>query len=133
MRIVLDTSVLWDKPALERLRKEPGDIVLPAVAFTERARQFVRQGRPVAELWRQLAEGGFEVEAFGAEHGLRHAARLDDAAWARLARDALIAGHVGPGDVLWTKNPKDFLAVGLPREQVVGVGPSHETFDAPQL
>jgi predicted nucleic acid-binding protein len=122
MRIVLDTGILWDKPALERLRQESGPIVLPAVAFTERARQFVRQGRSVEELWRQLEEGGFEVEPFAAENGLRYAARLDDARWGRLARDALIAGHVGPDDVLWTQNPKDFLALGLPSDQVVGVG-----------
>lgn len=118
-RIVLDTGVLWAPDALERLVAQPADAILPAVAFTERARQILQAGRRVQELWDLLHRADIEVEVFRAEHGLRVAARLDDVAWRRHARDALIAGHVGPEDVLWTRNPRDFLAVGLRPEQIV--------------
>jgi predicted nucleic acid-binding protein len=121
MRVVLDTSVLWDLDALDRVGQEPGRPVLPAVAFTERARQLAAAGRSVEELWRLVADLGADVEPFSEVHGLRIAARLDDGTWRRHARDALIAGHVEDDDVLWTKNPRDFLAVGLRKDQVVAV------------
>jgi predicted nucleic acid-binding protein len=121
-RIVLDTSALWSKDSLQRLQAaEEEDGILPAVAFTERARQIVDAGRSVQELWDVIARSRIMVESFRPEHGLRFAASLDDVTWRRHARDAMIAGHVGPDDVLWTKNPKDFLAVGLRADQVVAV------------
>lgn len=120
-RTILDTGVLWNPEAMDRARRMDGVVVLPAVAFTERARQIAQAGRTVDELWRLVRSAGLLVESFRIEHGLMLAARLDDVTWRRHARDALIAGHVGPGDVLWTTNPRDFAAVGLPSEQVLAV------------
>ncbi|MCA1819671.1 MAG: hypothetical protein ABR562_04720 [Thermoplasmatota archaeon] len=120
-RIIVDTSVLWDMDALARLEPLGRKAILPAVAFTERARQLHRVGRPVGELWDIVAWAGLEVEPFMPQHGLRIAARLDDLAWRRHARDAFIAGHAEDEDVLWTKTPRDFLAMGLRKEQVLAV------------
>lgn len=120
LRVILDTSVLWDRDVLAKARPAGWETILPAIAFTERARQVQEAGREAAELWTLLKSNEIIVEDFRVEHGMRIAARLDKATWDRHARDALIAGHVGPDDVLWTKNPKDFLKVGLTKEQIVG-------------
>ena len=120
MRVILDTNVLWHPEVLGKA-KETALPVLPAVAFAERARQMLQAGRTVEELWILLRGAEVDVEPFLPDHGLRIAAHLDDLTWRRHARDAFIAGHVGPDDVLWTKNPKDFLAVGLRKEQIVAV------------
>ena len=121
MRLVVDTNVLWDRIALPALAAQKRPAILPAVAFIERARQLLQAGRTVDELWQLARDFGMEIEPLLPEHGLRMAARLDDATWRRHARDAMIASHVGPDDVLWTKNPKDFLAVGLRPDQIVAV------------
>ncbi len=119
-RIVLDTSILWDPAVTRRAGLGQGSAILPSIALTERARQVIAAGRDVAELWAVLRANKIVVEDFGIEHGMRRAAKLPQSVWDRHARDALIAGHVGPDDVLWTKNPKDFLKVGLAKEQIVG-------------
>lgn len=118
-RVVLDTNALFDRAALASLRDHLGDIVLPAVAFAERARQLRRQGRDVDELWGILERGRIRVESFGPDEALsRPLHAIPDAAWGRLARDAFIAGHVGDADVLWTRDVEDFVAVGLPRARI---------------
>lgn len=122
MRIVLDTSILWNPGALSRLAHEAGDHVVPAVAYAERARQYAQSGRSIRQLDDTLEGFYLRVEPFTREFALRFVPRLtDDVEWKRLDRDAMIAGHVGPADVLWTGNPKDFLAVGLREDQVVAV------------
>lgn len=122
MRIVVDTSILWKPGALSRLAHEAGDHVVPAVAYAERARQYAQTGRSIGQLDETLASFDLSVEAFTREFALRFVPRLtDDEDWKRLDRDAMIAGHVGPADVLWTANVKDFLAVGLREDQVVAV------------
>ncbi len=121
MRVILDTSVLWDSKAVLSLKLTKAQAVLPAIAFTERARQLREAGRGVSELWRLLDANEVVVEDFTAEMGLLVAANLPDKVWAKHSRDALIAGHVGADDVLWTKNPRDFLLIGLHKEQVVAV------------
>ncbi len=119
MRIILDTNVLFHRRACQLLANKPDDLVLPAVAFAERVRQVQRRGGTVEELWRTLAKAGIEVESFGVEEALlRPWKHLDDRSWLRLARDAMIAGHVGPGDMLWTSDVDDFVAVGVARGQI---------------
>jgi hypothetical protein len=41
---VLDTGVLFRAEALERLARLPSDVIVPAVVFTERARQLAKRG-----------------------------------------------------------------------------------------
>lgn len=122
MRIVLDTGVLWRPAAIRDLATSPHEIVLPAVAFAERLRQLAGQGRPPGPFEALIARMGITVEPFGKTEARRFVPRLtDDDRWRRLARDAMIAGHVGPDDVLWTTNPKDFHALGVPGEHLVEV------------
>ncbi|HEX2021368.1 MAG TPA: hypothetical protein VHH36_01540 [Candidatus Thermoplasmatota archaeon] len=116
MRLVLDTSAFYYARALRRVPR--GDrVIVPAVAFAERARQLKRDGRASpAAFHGSLADRGWKVEAFREEHALRaaHLAPVDDARWQDLARDVLVAAHVRPDDVLLTANVGDFLALGLP-------------------
>lgn len=119
MRVVLDTSAFYQKDAFRQLARVPNLIVLPVIAFAERVRQLERDGRDARLFVQRLAEFRILIEPLGAEAATRYTSRLhDDARWRRLARDALIAGHVQDEDVLWTMNPKDFLAVGLPSGRI---------------
>ncbi|SRR5581483_2332062 len=119
MAVVIDTNVLWHPEVLDLLEDE--DVVVPALVFLERSRQLRQRGRDPDDLLRNLERLGWRVEPFDVEHAYRSALRapLDDKAWIKLARDAIIAGHVGPGDVLWTFNAKDFRALGVAKERVV--------------
>lgn len=120
MRVVLDTGAFFWPEALRRLSAGPEDVIVPAVVFTERCRQLTRDGRRLEEFFDLLAALQFEVEPFDKAEGLRFAIYVkDDRAWTRLARDALIAGHVREDDRLWTANARDFLTVGVPPEQIV--------------
>lgn len=120
MVVVVDTNILWDTAALARLRDCAQPAVLPAVALAERARQLLIQGRALDELWGTLHQAGIDVVPMMRDQAIRCGElRVPDNLWSRHARDAMIAGHVGPDDVLWTKNPKDFLAVGLPPERIL--------------
>jgi predicted nucleic acid-binding protein len=122
MAIVIDTNVLWHPEVLDLLEDE--DVVVPSLVVLERCRQLRARGRDPVELLRNLDRLGWRVEPHDAEHALRSAllAPLDDKAWLKLARDAIIAGHVGPADVLWTFNAKDFRALGMAKERVVDLG-----------
>ncbi|MEA3199651.1 MAG: hypothetical protein QOE90_1079 [Thermoplasmata archaeon] len=122
MAVVLDTNVLWHPEALDLLEDE--DVIVPALVVLERCRQLRQRGADPAELLHAFERLGWRIEPYDAEHALRSAlqAPLDDKAWLKLARDAIIAGHVGPADVLWTYNAKDFAALGLPREKIVDLG-----------
>lgn len=93
-RLVLDTGALWDVASLRALvRAERGQLILPAVAYTERARQLHRDGRDARSLDRLVEDLRIVLESFTAAHGLAVAAKIkDDARWQRMARDAFIAG-----------------------------------------
>lgn len=122
MRIILDTSALFYPRALEAL--DPAiPVVVPPVVFLERSRQLAREGRmEPAAFARLLRDSGWVVEPFGLEEALRApTGRLAEPQWRRLARDAMIAGHVRPRDQVWTSNPRDFEALGLSRDQIVDV------------
>lgn len=122
VRIVLDTGVFFRPAALRRLAEAPNLVVVPAMAFAERARQLAKRGVPADDLLRLLDRLAFAVEPFGPEEAARYApALVDDGRWRSLARDAMIAGHLRAGDVLWTTDPKDFLDLGVPASQVVAV------------
>lgn len=102
----------------------PHEVVVPTVVFTERARHLAKNGVRPPELLSQLQANRFELEAYGIEEARRFAPRVhDDEAWDRLARDAMIAGHVRSEDVLWTTNPSDFRTLGLDEERIVVVPP----------
>lgn len=119
-RVVLDTGALWS-PSFIREAAKSGEtgIILLAVAYTERARQMHRDGQDIRDLERLIKELGIEVEDFGRAEGLRRAAGVvDDRVWERVARDAMIAGHVGPGDILLTTNAEDFLELDVPAAQI---------------
>lgn len=124
VRIVLDTGVFYRPDALESLASLPHDVAVPAVAFTERARQLAKRGIGPDEFADRLAANEFSIEPYGREQAQRLAPAIHDGgAWRRLARDAMIAGHVrlSQGDVLWTTNPEDFLEVGLDEKHVMSV------------
>ena len=122
VRIVLDTGVFFRPAALRALAQAPHRVVVPAVAFAERARQVGKRGVAPEALLDLLDRLDFRVEPFGVEEAQRYAPSLgDDGRWRALARDAMIAGHLGPRDVLWTTDPKAFLELGVPAEQVVAV------------
>lgn len=120
MRIVLDTGALWKRETFLRLLNDRREAVLPAAAYAERVRQLLRDGRAAAELDALLDGARIRVEPMGREEATAFVHRLlDDAAWRRRSFDALIAGHVGPGDELWTTNARDFALLGVPREKIV--------------
>lgn len=120
MRIVLDTGVFFRPSALAETLATRRPVVLPTLVVAERRRQLIRDARNLASLERAVNESGYWIESFGLDEALRMPA-LTDATWARHARDAMIAAHVREGDVLWTTNPRDFLALGMRPEQVRGV------------
>lgn len=122
VRLVIDTGVFFRRTALQELLGVSVPVILPATAYMERGRQLSARGVPQKK-WDQVIEYyGFVVEPFDRQEAVRYAVEIhDDRRWHRLYRDAMIAGHVGPQDVLWTTNPKDFIAVGLDPDQVVGV------------
>lgn len=119
MRIVVDTNVFWHLEALAELQTRVEDVVVPAVVFAERCRQRFRdRGLAPGSFRRFLDAVDFQVEPMAPDQAVRFSHRIADARWPRLSRDALIAGHVGPDDVLWTANGRDFIEVGLEASQI---------------
>lgn len=125
MRVILDTSALFYPAAMRRLRdeREIEAVVLPTVVLLERARQLQALGRDGLSDMLRLAEAGeWKVEDYGRVEVVRTISRAPaGAAWRRLARDAMIAGHVGADDALWTANAADFRALGLGAGQLLDV------------
>ena len=122
MRIIVDTGVLWHKDAVEALVESGEALILPAVVFMERAGQVARHGWDTAVFADRLRDTGFEIEPFGEAEAVRFAVHIGEAdRWKRLSRDAMIAGHVRPGDRLWTTNAKDFLEIGVHPAQLMVV------------
>lgn len=122
LRILLDTSVFFKPAAMAELRSRHEDVVLPAVAFAERARQLRRDGRALDVFLEGLQANHIMVEPFGHDEALRRAQFVtDDSMWKRHSRDALIAGHVKDDDQLWTANPRDFIEVGVPSRQIMDI------------
>lgn len=121
MRVILDTGVFFHPEALGMMEYFLADIVVPAIVFTERARQIARDGGDVARFERLLADIGATIEPFSHNEGKQHATSISNEHWARLARDAMIAGHVRAGDCLFTTNPRDFLDLGVPQEQIIEI------------
>jgi hypothetical protein len=119
LRIVIDIGVFFRREIWLELAEFDDDIVLPAVAFTERARQLSRQGINPRDFQIMLHMFDIEIEPFRAQEGLLRAVTADDDWWKLNARDALIGGHVGPSDMLWTTNPKDFIKLGINPNQIV--------------
>jgi predicted nucleic acid-binding protein len=122
LTVVLDTGVFFVPEALERLAELPHDVIVPAVVFTERARQLSRQGVGV-DGWLDAVEvNAFEIEAYGVDQARRWAPEIhDDEEWRRLARDAMIAGHLGEDRVLWTTNLADFQEIGLSDDRIAAI------------
>lgn len=125
MRAILDTGVFYHPAALRTLHSLGIDAVVPAVAFTERVRQLERDGTGTADRFLEsLDKLGFRVEPYGVPQSRRYAVHIkDDAKWRRLARDAMIAGHLEDGDVLWTANPDDFRELGVAKDRLHVVRP----------
>lgn len=122
VRIILDTGVFFRPERLVELSTRPEDVIVPVVALAERVRQLARDGRDVDAFLRALDATEIYAEPLLADAACAFVARIrDDTVWRRHSRDALIAAHVRPGDELWTTNPRDFLALGLPRASIVPV------------
>lgn len=122
VRYIIDTGVFYNPYALEQIAATRLDIIVPVTVYMERVRQLRRNRLDPRRFIRYLKANEFDVEDFSRHHAERFAVRIhDDKIWRRLYRDAMIAGHVGKDDVLWTTNPKDFRAVGLEADQVAGV------------
>lgn len=123
-RVVLDTSALYYPQALALLETQPRPVIVPTIVLLERARQLRASGR---DGWSDVvvlaSAAGWDIEAFDAAHARRTArlAPLDPRIWRTINRDAMIAGHVGDDDAIWTANPRDFLHLGLKEQQVVDV------------
>lgn len=121
-RIVIDTGVLWVPRALSILGQLADDIVLPAVAYAERARQYREVGRSLDRLDALLRRHRVIVEPMDAGHALAASEWTSDRGlWQKHGRDALIAGHIGLHDVLWTTNPRDFIALGFPEDKIEAI------------
>lgn len=123
-RVVLDTGVFFRPAALRELSHSDDTVVVPAVVYAERLRQLVQKGMEPHAWDAKLAQLQFDVEPFGPMQAQRYVprlARVEPAEWRRLSHDAMIAGHLQPADRLWTTNARDFLALGVPPEQVVSV------------
>lgn len=119
LRILLDTGALYRPDVLRAARSERRRVVLPTIAYAERRLQLARDGLDPARLDNLLTQTGVRLEPFSEEHARRlPRGALDDARWQRHARDAMIAAHLGPTDELWTTNPSDFEALGVPRARL---------------
>lgn len=119
LRIVLDTGVLYYPALLRGLARRGPEVVVPAVALAERIRQMRRDRMDVRAFLDTLDRSLLRVEAFGPSEANRAShRRVGDAAWRGRCCDALIASHVREGDELWTTNPRDFLALGVPRDSI---------------
>ncbi|MHB8603791.1 MAG: type II toxin-antitoxin system VapC family toxin [Thermoplasmatota archaeon] len=121
MSIIVDTGVFWSPEAMERLRRRR-DVLVPSIVFVERARQLEEKDEMTAERFAlRLRQLRWRVAPYTHEEAMRtlRLAPLEQGRWRRMARDALIAGHVGQHDVLWTFNGKDFRVLGLPERQIV--------------
>lgn len=107
LTLVLDTSALWHPPLTTRILEmrertvHQVRFVLPGVAYAERRRQLLRDGRDVGVWDEDLRRARIEVEAFGPTEAARIRAVNDDL-WEKHARDYLVAAHVGPGRVAVT-------------------------------
>jgi predicted nucleic acid-binding protein len=122
VRYVIDTGVFYRRDVLLQLSETDVEIVVPVTVYMERVRQLRAKDLDPGTFVTALVANAFRVESFEPIHAERYATQITDPQrWKRLYRDAMIAGHVGPDDVLWTTNPKDFLAVGLEADQVFGV------------
>lgn len=118
-RIVLDTNVLWSVDALNTLMGMPLEVVVPSIVLAERVRQIRARGQDVGIFLERIRLLDWTIEALGREQALRYSTEItQDDKWRALARDAFIAGHVRQGDVLWTSNVKDFVAIGVPERQI---------------
>jgi hypothetical protein len=103
MKLVLDTSALWDRALLETigLARVAGAlddgrlaVALPAVAYAERLRQVRLAGRDVAAWRERLEDAGIVIEPFGeAEADGLDPLADDHAAWHAHGRDFLVAAH----------------------------------------
>jgi predicted nucleic acid-binding protein len=119
LRIVLDTGVLFQPRTLVAARATGRPVVLPAVALAERLRHFARDRRPTPGFVGDLDQAGILVEPFGVDEASHlPPSANDDRLWARHSRDALIAAHLREGDELWTTNPRDFEALGVPAARI---------------
>ncbi len=104
------------------LRWYAAPVVVPVVVYAERRRQLAKAKAALDDFDRLLDEIGVTLEALGPDEAIRFTSELvDDRKWTRLARDAFIAGHVGPDDRLFTTNPRDFIELGVPETQVIEV------------
>lgn len=123
MRVIIDTGVLWKPEAIRRIKEDRRAAIVPAAAYAERLRQLQRDGRSRAEFDEWLDRLALTVEPLTRERAGRVLpALVDERAWRKLGFDALVASHLEPGDELWTTNPRDFEALGVPREQIVAIG-----------
>jgi len=122
LRIVIDTGVFYRPAVLDALARSPHPIIVPVVALAERLRQLKRDGGDMAAFRRTLIRASVTIEPLDEPSALRHSLDLDtDAEWRKLSHDAFIAGHVQPDDELWTTNPNDFVALGVPADRIVTV------------
>ncbi|MBW3582513.1 MAG: PIN domain-containing protein [Euryarchaeota archaeon] len=118
-RIVLDTNVLWNPEAMSALLARPLEVVLPSIVLAERVRQIRARDQDVDLFLDRVRMLGWKVEPLGREEALRYTgALIEQDVWNAHSRDAFIAGHVRPGDSLWTANVKDFVRIGVPAEQI---------------
>lgn len=121
MRIVLDSGVLWRPDVMRSLKDRRITLVLPAVAYAERLRQLTHRSQDVRRFQQALRIANITIEPFGEDEAERVCPRVPEQLWPRLARDAMIAGHVRRGDLLVTTNPKDFTRLGIDGEQIQAV------------
>lgn len=121
MRIIIDSGVLWRPEVMRNLKDRGLNLVLPAVAYAERLRQLSQRRQDVRRFHQGLEIARITVEPFGEEEARRVCPRVPEEDWPRLARDAMIAGHVRRGDVLITTNPADFTKLGLGADQIQAI------------
>lgn len=122
MRIVLDTGVFYHPEALGMMPWYEPPVIVPSIVFAERSRQLAKRGADPDEFAALLQSIGATVEPLDADAAIRFTQHIhDDGKWKRLARDAMIAGHVREGDRLFTTNPRDFIEVGVSPRQIVEI------------
>lgn len=125
MSLIVDTGVFFKPAALAKLRGKRG-VVVPSIVFMERARQLEASGDWTLEQFAATLRGlRWTIAPYTVKEATRtvRLAPMERDRWGRMARDAMIAGYVGDADVLWTFNPKDFRALGIPDRQIVTPAP----------
>jgi len=123
MTMWLDTNVFWNKQFLLEIKTFSDEVAISSIVFYERLRQLLKHSITAADFRQYLENNKIYIRDFTSAEGnsIPQPIITDDKLWKSLARDAMIASHIGPNDIIVTSNSKDFIALEIPFKQILQV------------